>query len=238
MADAGYKRCSVCGLDRAIINFLADARASDGLQPSCRECVNARRRERRLADHDRIRERERAYYLANKEKVHLRNAESRARHPDRVKEGKKAWYERVKNDPEFQAKAKAHREANKAAKQAYDREYRRRHPGEALERARNWVKANPEKRAAITRNYSIRRRRAVRGGVSTAALAAWTVAQKKICYWCGARCPEGFHIDHYKPLSKGGEHELHNLVIACGPCNLKKNAKDPLDFAKEVGRLF
>lgn len=106
------------------------------------------------------------------------------------------------------------------------------------ERARRWAKANPEKRRAISKAYSARRRAIEKGGDSTAAIYKWEQAAKKVCYWCGINCKKKYHVDHYVALARGGKHEVKNLVIACAPCNLKKNAKDPYDFAATMGRLF
>lgn len=49
------------------------------------------------------------------------------------------------------------------------------------------------------------------------------------CWMCGCERDEGFHIDHVKPLSKGGWHCLSNLRPSCPSCNLSKGAKWPLD---------
>ena len=38
------------------------------------------------------------------------------------------------------------------------------------------------------------------------------------------------HLDHVKPLSKGGWHMLSNLRPACARCNLKKNSTWPIDI--------
>jgi 5-methylcytosine-specific restriction endonuclease McrA len=86
--------------------------------------------------------------------------------------------------------------------------------------------------------YKARRRAQEAGGDSTAAVAAWVAAAPKVCHWCGIPCTAGYHVDHYVPLSKGGKHAVSNLVIACGPCNLRKNAKCPYEFARTFGRLF
>lgn len=43
------------------------------------------------------------------------------------------------------------------------------------------------------------------------------------CVWCGATEP--LHVDHIKPLSRGGSNELTNLQTLCGPCNLAKGAR-------------
>lgn len=137
----------------------------------------------------------------------------------------------------------------KAEKHAYDArrwaegkgrnaEWRRSNTVYLNEKKAEWARLNPEKSKAIKQSYKHRRRAIERDGIGGAELAAWKHAQKKICYWCGIKCGDGFHVDHYTPLSKGGLHEISNLVIACGACNRRKNAKDPLDFAREVGRLL
>lgn len=107
-----------------------------------------------------------------------------------------------------------------------------------LENARRWSELNPEKRKAISQSYKHRRRSIERQGMSGRQLADWKREQTKVCHWCGAKCARAYHVDHYVPLSKGGKHEAENLVIACRDCNYRKHAKDPLDFAREVGRLL
>lgn len=49
------------------------------------------------------------------------------------------------------------------------------------------------------------------------------------CWMCGCDRDETFHVDHVKPLSKGGWHCLSNLRPACPSCNLSKGAKWPLE---------
>jgi len=49
------------------------------------------------------------------------------------------------------------------------------------------------------------------------------------CQYCGASAPEVLlHIDHIKPVSKGGSNDITNLVTACIKCNLGKS-NIPLD---------
>ncbi len=43
------------------------------------------------------------------------------------------------------------------------------------------------------------------------------------CFYCGAEKCGG--VDHVVPLSRGGAHELANLVGACASCNSSKGAK-------------
>lgn len=43
---------------------------------------------------------------------------------------------------------------------------------------------------------------------------------------CGRSLHAGYHIDHIKPLSKGGLHIRENLQLLATVCNLWKGAKD------------
>lgn len=55
---------------------------------------------------------------------------------------------------------------------------------------------------------------------------------------CGASLKDGFHRDHRVPLVAGGSNDITNIDLLCGPCNLRKGAKDPLVWAAENGRLL
>ena len=43
------------------------------------------------------------------------------------------------------------------------------------------------------------------------------------CAYCNST--ERLVVDHIKPYSKGGTHDLENLQCLCWPCNSKKGAK-------------
>lgn len=47
------------------------------------------------------------------------------------------------------------------------------------------------------------------------------------CRACGSSVASGavLHVDHIKPVSKGGKTEMGNLQTLCGVCNFGKNAK-------------
>ena len=49
------------------------------------------------------------------------------------------------------------------------------------------------------------------------------------CWMCGCELDGELHLDHVKPLSKGGWHCLSNLRPSCPSCNLSKGAKWPLE---------
>jgi 5-methylcytosine-specific restriction endonuclease McrA len=141
----------------------------------------------------------------------------------------------------------------RARKREYDRErvsrlrdklkaqmrarYERTKP-ERLAEAKEWARKNPEKRRLICQSYKHRRRAVEHNGMSWKELREWKAAQPKICHWCGIKCAHGYVVDHIRPLARGGKHEARNLAISCRPCNAKKAAKDPIDFAREMGKLL
>lgn len=52
------------------------------------------------------------------------------------------------------------------------------------------------------------------------------------CQYCGAASPDAvLHVDHIKPVSKGGDNEIVNLITACSGCNLGKGATEIDDDA-------
>ena len=51
-----------------------------------------------------------------------------------------------------------------------------------------------------------------------------------ICVYCDtALTPEEGTEDHVIPLSKGGENNISNIVLACSPCNSRKSSSVATD---------
>ena len=238
MATQEDKTCSRCKQLKAASEFSPDRREKTGLQPACRNCSRLAKKAARDADLGAARAKEKARYRANPA-IRERNLAWRANNPEKVAAGKSRYYERVKSTPKFQARVKALQTATKAEKRLYDQRYRAaQEPGLCARRAKAWIKANPEKRRAICFAYDGKRRAQKAAGVTGPQLKVWTAAQIKVCHWCSKRCAKAFHVDHIMPLSRGGEHEIRNLAIACPQCNLRKNARDPVDWARMIGKLI
>lgn len=236
--DPGHKVCRKCREAKPEAAFSPDERASDGLQTQCLSCQCRASQERHAADPEGSRAKRKAYYDANPEAFAVRARSFRESHREHLSSSKKAYYDRVKLGAGWQQKTKAIRDSKKADKSQYDRAYRERNPELNRQRASAWRKRNPEKRSAIIKAYSARRRSNCADGDPTALIFAWEQAAAKVCHWCSKKCADKYHVDHYQPLARGGKHVISNLVIACPPCNLKKNAKDPYQFAASMGRLF
>lgn len=57
------------------------------------------------------------------------------------------------------------------------------------------------------------------------------------CAYCGkSKRFEDLTIDHVKPISAGGTNHIHNLALACGPCNQAKANKAADKFSRQLAR--
>jgi 5-methylcytosine-specific restriction endonuclease McrA len=111
----------------------------------------------------------------------------------------------------------------------YNAEWRVRNPGyHNVYRAehREMCLAKEHRRRALKRGN---------GGTHTAAdISSQFTRQKGLCFYCHEKLL-AYHVDHVMPLVRGGSNGPENLVIACPSCNMRKNARHPMDFA---GVLF
>jgi 5-methylcytosine-specific restriction endonuclease McrA len=111
-------------------------------------------------------------------------------------------------------------------------------------KARNRTYLKTPRGKAVARAGRVNRRARVRnakGSVSSKAILEILKSQKHRC--ANPRCRANlktvrYHIDHIIPLSRGGTHERRNLQALCQPCNNRKHAKDPLEWARENGLLL
>lgn len=232
------KECFRCKELKPRAEYGHSTQTRDGKQGVCLACFRAQRHDEYWSDPEVSRAKRRDHYERNKESVLANNAKSREKNREKVRESKAEYYQKKKLCPEWQKRQRKLREENKAVKARYDKQYRASTPDQQAAWSKAWAEKNKAKVKAIKHNYKARRRAQEASGVSSKELAAWAESQEKRCYWCSDKCANNYHVDHYTPLSRGGKHELENLVIACPPCNITKNAKDPYQFANERGRLF
>jgi 5-methylcytosine-specific restriction endonuclease McrA len=80
-----------------------------------------------------------------------------------------------------------------------------------------------------------RKRRAILKGCTGTHTAAdireLFFEQKGLCGLCDlALDVDNYHVDHWKPLSKGGSNDKSNLKLLHPKCNLSKGAKLPSEF--------
>jgi 5-methylcytosine-specific restriction endonuclease McrA len=102
---------------------------------------------------------------------------------------------------------------------------------------REYAKRYPTQRANASRARRAREKHAE--GVHTASdVASIIKRQSGQCAYCPKKLGRQYHVDHIIPLSKGGSNWPKNIQVLCPACNMAKGRKDPIDYARETGRLI
>ena len=94
--------------------------------------------------------------------------------------------------------------------------------------------ANPHK----VKEFSERRRGRMTGRLPRGTIKRIGDAQRWRCAICKTGIKVKFSVDHVTPLARGGEHVPRNLQLLCRPCNVRKNARDPIEHMRTLGRLL
>lgn len=58
--------------------------------------------------------------------------------------------------------------------------------------------------------------------------------QNNLCVYCGDDISDDYHVDHIMPLALGGSNWPSNLQCLCPTCNLRKSAKHPDVWEREL----
>jgi len=128
----------------------------------------------------------------------------------------------LKDKPLYYKKQKQYREKNIEKTRSLSRK-----------RMKEWRKENPEAARALKVT-----RRVVHSKVYKEDILLLLKKQKYKCINCKCCVKNEYHIDHINPIKRGGGNEIENLQVLCPTCNKRKSAKDPVDWARENGRLL
>lgn len=133
---------------------------------------------------------------------------------------------------------KLHHNKHKSDINAKHREYYNNNKEKVLERCKQYRLENRDKKLAYERQWrqnnkhiktaQSNKRRALKTQ-ATPELSVFEVQGIKALYLIssilGNSCGEPFHVDHIRPISKGGLHCLDNLQVITAAENLSKGAK-------------
>lgn len=223
------KACSTCGIKTSSAGFRKSSKSSDGLRSQCKVCedqYNCKRnadprirkarikaaRRRRRENLDQARAQAREYDARNRVK---RRRAARIRYKKKVGYWR-SWYQR---------------RGRKLARDRYVENAEL-----IISSVRAWQKANPEK--VRVRYAKKRARKANAPGTHCASdVIRIRKAQKDKCIYCGINLNGGGHLDHRKPLARGGSNWPRNLQWLCQRCNQRKHAKSHKDFVRELRKV-
>ena len=166
------------------------------------------------------RERARKWHAENREKANRRSLTYSSSHREEAKSKARIW-----------------RENNRTRYLHGSRKWRHENKERASEATKAWKAVNRERVLALVRNYKARKK-AASGTHSGRDVLELLALQNHMCAACRCRIDgRKYHVDHIVPLSMGGSNDRGNLQILCAPCNLSKNARDPVEFMQSRGLL-
>lgn len=222
------KTCSSCHEVLPLASFNRDKSKRDGLCSKCRECSKKRSL---------------AWYSENKSTAITRAVEWNATNKDRRREITKRWdrlhadqrrewwLEYVRNNPmKVKAKNDKWRKLNKVRDKLNKTSWAKVNPDKVKQARDEWRTRNPHRWMVDTHA----RRARTRGRFTQRRVLQLKHDQGGKCVYCPSPLDK-FHIDHIMPLALGGSNTDDNIQLLCPRCNLRKHAKHPDVFAKEIG---
>lgn len=250
------KICKKCGKGKpATAEFFRKSKLTkDGVTSPCLVCDHALSAEWRQKNPGRVREIKQRYRSRNREHVLEleRNAGKAAywAEPEKHRAARTAW--RLENPEKARASvrkwfadnleyvAKKNKEwaaANGEKMRAYRNAWREKNPEKNKECQKKWQTENRDAINVTARNCRSRRRKA-EGKHTVSEVRAIRKSQRGKCAYCRSTLGAKAHLDHIQPLAAGGSNWPSNLQWLCAPCNLSKNARDPIEFAQSRGLLI
>ena len=189
-----------------------------------------------------------AWKAANRDKINTAEREARLRDPevyrasvarylasDKAKTVRQAYYVANADTIKQRAKEWATQNPNRVADN--HKKYYEINKDRVVAKVADWNATNPGGQRTRSRNYRAKLY-AAEGSHTREQIQALYASQDGKCVYCRVSLKDGYHADHIKPLSKGGSNWIANIQLTCGPCNNRKRATDPIEFAQRLGRLL
>lgn len=207
------KICCTCKSARPVSDFCKNRKTKDGLERRCRACRS---------------EAAKKYYNANRETMLKKHAKRYSEKRDEKLAYSKAHYQA--NKERILEQHRQWKSANKDRNKKINDEWVANNREKCNAASRRWRRNNPESAKAVRLNANSKRYERYKGGPGYKAMKEWVDSQEKICFYCKEDCSEGYEIDHFYPLARGGKHVFENLRVSCTHCNRRKSARDPYEF--------
>jgi len=192
-------------------------------EEECKQSKLERTRKWREDNHERSLELSRKYYQQNREKYKEKSRQYRLQNRDKVKESQQRY-----------------RDKNRDKRNKYNRDYYHSNRDSIQWNRMKFRLLFPDKYRAqnIARGALKRanRYKCIIGDLEEIKQFYEDVISSESieCYYCKERCGKSLllrpAIDHKVPLSKGGQHDISNLVACCEECNARKTNKTVEEF--------
>jgi 5-methylcytosine-specific restriction endonuclease McrA len=210
------KTCRDCHLELPLTEYHANKGSKDKLEPRCRACVKVYRAEWYQKNKERLQAYSKSFYRDNADDVLAYQKRYAKKNSAKIKE-RGANY-RANNRERLLLGKKAYYQANKHKIKPYNDAYQAAHP------EHNRV-STYRRRAKL---------KAASGACSAAQINSKCEYHGWRCYLCGESVtPKTLHMDHRKPIARGGSNWPANLAPACVRCNLSKSRKTEKEYLAE-----
>lgn len=157
----------------------------------------------------------------------------REENKDQINEYAKWYWANHSNAKDVNKKSKA---KNAKRVREYNSKYWEQNKDKLSERFRKYSRENL---VYFRAKGAERRARKAAGGIHTKQdIYDILTMQKGKCGYCKVDISKRYHVDHIVPLASGGMNTRDNIQCLCPTCNHRKSAKDPIDWAQEIGLLI
>lgn len=221
------KFCKYCKGTFPIELFSKNKKMKDGYLNKCKKCACLNALDYYHKNTDACLEKNKRWMEKNKDKRTAYQKEYRVTNAHVIV----SWY---KANPNYN---RAYYLANHAAIRKQSKEYRDSNREQIREAQRYSYARNPEP-YRINARVQQSKRRVAGPGYKREDVEYLIKIQKRQCAVCRCKVGEKFHVDHIMPIKLDGNNQRSNLQILCPQCNLKKNAKHPIDFMQSQGFLL
>ena len=199
-------------------NFYKEKACKYGLESICKKCKS---------------EYSKQHYEDNRDKISERHKQYREKNKDKIAEQRKQHYEN--NKDKIAEQQKKHYEDNRDKRLEQCKQYRENNKDKIAEQRKQYY-STPQGQV-VAFNINCRRRTREENQGSGITKEQWLEMMQYFdwkCAYSGEKLKKGTRtIDHIKPLSKGGEHEIWNVVPMYRPYNISKHDKDMEEWYQE-----